>query len=158
MNKGWGWRRDSRTGACGVEAWLKPFVAAAPWLTLGALLLMMQLVSGSFVAENGILFDLPRGEADEGASTSLVALVMPMTRQTMVFFDDARYVLGEDRSEEAFRVQLAERAAKLRERTLLVMADRRVSAGELVRMADLARAAGLESILFAEKHDKEAAE
>ncbi len=133
-------------------AWTRPLVSAAPWVTLLLLLLMLYMVSGTFVTERGVLFDLPDSSGlDEGESASLVALVMPMPHETLVFFDDARYTMGDDSSAAAFGAHLEDRVAKSNRKTLLVLADRRVATGELMKIAALARRSGVGSVLFAEK-------
>ena len=133
-------------------AWTRPLVSAAPWVTVLLLLLMLYMVSGTFVTERGVLFDLPDSSGlDEGESASLVALVMPMPHETLLFFDDARYTMGEDSSTAAFVAHLEDRVTKSNRKTLLVLADRRVSAGELMKIAAMARRSGVGSVLFAEK-------
>lgn len=130
---------------------LKPFCAAVPWITLGVLLFQMFLVSGTYSLSNGTLFDLPDGDMAEGVATRLVALVMPAKGETLVFFDDTRYVLDDAPSSESLCAQLAERSGRTGEKVLLALADRRVPGGELMRLASIARKAGIEKILFAEK-------
>ena len=152
----WGWSSRS-TGAASHHdiAWLRPFVAAAPWITLAILVLMMSLLGGTLAIREGVLFDLPDSGLGEGESTALVALMLPMAHETLVFFDDARFVFGDAQSMDSFREQLSERAAKLKERTLLVLADRRISAGEIMRFASIAKSGGMGHILFAERHRRE---
>ena len=41
--------------------------------------------------------------------------------------------------------------SRLDRKTLLVLADRRVATGEIMKIAALARRSGVESVLFAEK-------
>ena len=133
-------------------AWMKPLVAAVPWLTVLLLLLMLHMVGGTFVTNQGALFDLPDSSGfDDGESASLVALVMPMPHETLVFFDDARYTMGDDASVGAFGDHLTARAAKTDRKSLLVLADRRVATGELMKIAAMARRSGVGSVLFAEK-------
>lgn len=132
-------------------AWLKPIVAAAPYLTVGLLLLQLRVVSGTLTAAEGTLFDLPAAVSGDAVGESPVALMMPMPRETLVFFDDTRYLMGEDASRRALGEQLAERFARRAEKTLLVLADRRVAGGELMRLAALAKANGVARVLFAEK-------
>lgn len=152
----WGWgSRDAALSAHHDIAWLRPFVAAAPWVTFLVLLLMMHLLGGTLAIREGVVFELPDAGIGEGESSSLVALMLPMARETLVFFDDARFVLGDGQSMDAFRSQLSERAGKLKERTLLVLADSRVSAGEIMRLAAAARNGGIEKILFAERRGAE---
>lgn len=152
----WGWcSRITGAAARHDIAWLRPFVAAAPWITLAILVLMMMLLGGTLAIRQGVLFELPDSGLGEGESTALVALMLPISHETLVFFDDARFVLGDAQSMDAFRGQLSERAAKLKERTLLVLADRRISAGELMRFATIAKGSGMTQILFAERHRQE---
>ncbi len=143
--------------------WMRPFSAAVPWITVGILLLMFQLIGDTLHSAEGVLFDLPAAGLNEGAETKLIALVMPMTREgtrreTLVFFDDARFVLGEDASEAVFSSELAERVAKTGETVLLVFADRRVPGGELMRLATLVKKSGINRILFAERKEREQTE
>lgn len=136
--------------------YLAPLVTVAPWITVGVLVLMMYFLAGTFTAHEGVLFDLPRADYAEGVTTSLVALVMPVPgegRGTLVFFDDARFTVGDENSERAFIAQMSSRSAKLGEQSLLMLADRRVPSGELLHLAGLARKGGIHRVLFATKQD-----
>lgn len=149
---GWGWRRTDDLGMWrSGPQWLKPLAAAVPWITVGVALLMMHLLSGTLTAAEGVLFDLPDSGLSEGDTTSLVALVTPMKNETLVFFDDARYSLNDGVSASAFGEQLADRAAKVDRKTLLVLADRRTTAADLMKIAALARMNGILRILFANR-------
>jgi biopolymer transport protein ExbD len=99
------------------------------------------------------MFDLPASGVADGEPTPLVALVMPMRNmgETYVFFDDARYTLGNEVSVSAFSSHLSERAAKTEGKTLLVLADKSVTCDQLMQMATVARKCGLQRILFANK-------
>ena len=150
----WGWSPERSLGIWRHgAAWLKPFVAAAPWLTVALVVLLLHVVSGKLTAAEGVLFDLPSAAPTDAIviGEAPVALVMPVPHETLVFFDDTRYLLGEDASENALGEQLLRRFSILPRKTLLVLADRRVANGELMRFAALAKASGVEKILFAEK-------
>ena len=148
----WGWTPERSPGIWRHgAAWLRPIVAAAPYLTVGLLLLLLRVVSGTLTAAEGTLFDLPAAVSTDAVGEAPVALMMPMPRGTLVFFDDTRYLMGEEASMRALGEQLAERFARRAERTLLVLADRRVAGGELMRLAALAKANGVARVLFAEK-------
>ncbi len=148
----WGWRRTANLGLWrSGPQWLKPLTVAIPWITVGAALLMIHLLSGTLTAAEGVLFDLPDSGLSEGDTTSLVALVTPMKNETLVFFDDARYSLNDGVSATAFGEQLADRAAKAARKTLLVLADRRTTAADLMKIAALARMNGVLRILFANR-------
>ena len=148
----WGWRPARTEGIWhhGLPA-MRPLVAAAPWLAVMLLMVMFHLLDGELVAAKGVLFDLPDPGVAEGEASGLVALVLPMHHETLVFFDDARYMLSDGASADAFSRHLAERAARTDRNTMLVLADRRVAGGELMKMAAIAKRSGVDKVLFAEK-------
>lgn len=148
----WGWKPERTEGVWRYGAkWMQPLAAAVPWLTVILLLMMMVLVGGTFTSAKGVLFDLPEGTLADGEATGLVALVMPTEHETLVFFDDSRYVLGEEASTAALSEHFAESVRRSGDKTLLVLADRRVAGGELFRFASIAKKGGVEKVLFAEK-------
>ena len=148
----WGWTPERTAGIWRHGAgWLRPFAAAAPWLTLLFLLLMMHFVAGTLTAAKGTLFSLPADGLAEGEATGLVALAIPHAHETLVFFDDSRYLLGDESSLRTLGENLAARVEKSATKTLLVLADRRVAGGELMKFAAVARRGGVGRILFAEK-------
>ena len=152
----WGWKPARTEGIWrhGLPA-IRPLVAAAPWLAVALILAMFNLLEGALVSSKGVLFDLPDPGIAEGEAAGLVALVLPMHSETLVFFDDSRYMLSDDVSSAAFLRHLSERAARTDKKTMLVLADRRVAGGELMKMAAIARRSGLEKVLFAEKREAE---
>ena len=152
MKSGWGWTPELPEGMWRhVPSWLKPFYASVPWITAGLLLIMMHMVGGTMTRAEGVVFDLPSAGLSEGEATPLVALVMPMPHETLVFFDDARYTIGNETSAAAFVSHLEDRVSKSDRKKLLVLADRRVATGELMKIAAMARRSGVASVLFAEK-------
>ena len=131
--------------------WLRPVSAAAPYLTVLLLVLMLHVVSGTLASENGLLFDLPSTASRDGAVTELVALILPREHETLAFFDDSRYILGDESSFKALGESIAARAEKSPSKSLLVLADRRVPVEDLMKIADAARRGGVSKILFAGK-------
>ena len=148
----WGWAPERSPGIWRHgAAWLRPVVAATPYLTVGLLLLLLRFVSGTLTAAEGTLFELPDAAPTDAVGESPVALMMPIPRETLVFFDDTRYLMGDEASMRALGEQLSGRFARRERKSLLVLADRRVSGGEMMRLAALAKANGVKRILFAEK-------
>ena len=150
----WKWRPASSEGIWHYgPKWLRPFCAAIPFLTVLLSLALVYMIGTSMTLAEGVAFSLPeRTEILDAEATPLLALVMPGGRDTLVFFDDARYTLSDETSRELFAERLAERVAKAQQRTLLLLCDRRLAAGELMRLAGHARASGVERILFATKN------
>lgn len=149
---------SNRAGLSPVQSWIRPISTAIPWVTVLLLLLMLYMVGGTFTAAEGVLFDLPDAASADDEASGLVALVLPMPRETLVFFDDARYTLGDRVSTAAFGDHLLDRVSKVERKTLLVLADRRIAAGDLMKVAAIARKSGVERVLFAEKKQGEVAE
>ena len=148
----WGWMPERTQGIWRHGALcLKPLAVAAPFLSLMLLVLQFHLIGGTFTSAKGVLFDLPAAGIAEGAKTDLTALMMVMPRETLVFFDDSRYILGDESSLKVFGEHLAERVGKTENKTLLVLADRRVADGELMKFAAVAKSHGVRRVLFAEK-------
>lgn len=130
---------------------LRPLVASAPWLSLLLLLVLFDLVGGALVTDRGALFDLPETELAQGAVTGPVLWIVPVQRDTLVYFDDARYRLGDEASAQAFVSHLADVVRAGDSRALLVLADARVSTGDLLKLGALVKKSGVQKVLVAEK-------
>jgi len=149
----WGWRPERTQGIWRHgPLWFKPLVAVAPWAAATLAFMTMYVVGDTLTAACGTLFDLPDADFAEGARTSLVALVMPLRNETTVFFDDARYSLEEGSSVTTLGEHLADRMGRSPQKTLLVLADRRIPWDDLAKFASVARESGVEKVLFASKH------
>ena len=154
----WKWRPPRSEGIWRHgAAWAKPLVAAAPWVTLALLLAMFALIGGRLTAAPGVVFDLPDPVSGQATVPGMAALVLPSSHgegdahETLVFFDDARYTLSDDLSASALREQFAQRARDDAQGTLLLLADRRVSAGEIMKIVGFARESGVKQVQIAEK-------
>ena len=148
----WGWTPARHLGVWRYGAgWIRPVAAAIPYLTVGLLILMMQMVGGTLTAYRGVLFDLPDGNFTDGDSQGMVALVMPVQRETMVVFDDVRYLLGDAVSMRSFAESIADSTGRREGKSLLILADRRVSTGHLMEVVAAAKRSGVGKILLAGK-------
>ena len=156
----WGWLPPSDEGIWRYGAvWMRPFVACAPWVTLAIVLALAGFAGNRISAAPGIVFDLPQAGLQESEPAGLVALVLPLAREsgggeeTFVFFDDARFTLSDPSSAAALQRSLEERAASDRSGVLQLFADRRVPAGDIMGITGLARKAGVKRVHIAEKRD-----
>lgn len=147
----WGWSEKRKIARRPGGDWLRPLSKAAPWLTVGVAVMTMALLSGTFSGAKGILFELPRADGGETVSPGAVALVMRTSGETLVFYDDARYVLNDPSSLASFVEQLKRGLSSSRSKTeeLLALADKSVSCEELFKFAEAAKKGGAKKVLFA---------
>lgn len=152
MTSSWNW---APRGGQGIWRYGTPLLRSlstlAPFLTVLLIVLEFHMISGTLASSQGVLFDLPESGIAEGEPTGLVAIVIPKGRESLVFFDDARYLLGDASSLAGFADHLADRIRRSDRKNLLVLADRLVPGGDLMSLAAIARKGGAERILFAEK-------
>ena len=140
-------------------AWFRYLVQMAPWLTvllIAAFFLILQSVMAPVPSP---LFDLPEAGAADSVKPGLVALLIPgdiegaETDGTLVYFDDARYVLSDPVSLEELSNRLGERAVETKSGVLTLLSDRRVPAGDVMKVMALAKARRLLHVQLAEKRD-----
>ena len=150
----WGWTPARNLGIWRYGAgWSRPIAAAIPCLTVCLLLIMMHMVGGTMTSCRGILFDLPDGELSDGEASELVALVMPVQHETMIVFDDARYLLGDAASMRSFGEDLSGSVERRTGKTLLILADKRVSTDHLMEVVSAAKSSGVGRVLLAGKRE-----
>lgn len=140
-------------------AWLRYISQMAPWLTLVLLAVMFIFLQGALAPAPSLAFDLPDAGSADSAQPGLVALLLPggaeggMAEGTLVFFDDARYVLSDPAGAEEFAGRLGDRAMETKCGTLTLLADRRVPAGDVMQVMAIARSKRLSHVQLAEKRD-----
>ena len=156
----WGWRPAQAEGIWRHGArWTKPLFAAVPWITLVLLLVMFSLLGDRLTAAPGVVFDLPAPVGRQTAAPDMTMLALPSANVgesggTLAFFDDARYVLDDPQSVALLREQLLSHVQDGSARTtLLVLADRRVTSGDLLRLVGIARDSGVKRVQIAERRE-----
>ena len=153
----WGWTPARNLGIWRYGAgWCRPIAAAIPCLTVCLLLIMMHMIGGTMTSCRGVLFDLPDGAQSDGEASELVALVMPVQHETMIVFDDARYLLGDAASMRSFGEDLSGSVERRKGEPLLILADRRVSTGHLMEIVSAAKRSGVGKVLLAGKRGDDA--
>ena len=70
-----------------------------------------------------------------------------------MFFDDARYSLSDESSVSTLRERLGARSLAEPSNTFLLLADRRVPAGDIIRLVGIARESGLSRVQIAERRE-----
>jgi len=137
--------------------WAQALLAAVPWVNAVILVVLLMAVHGQLAVVPGIAFDLPRAPLREGTRSSLTALMIVVSgdtsggEETLIFFDDDRYVSQDEEQMAMLSERLKNRVTLGRSRELLLLADKRVPHGDVVRFVNIAREAGMKQVNVAEK-------
>jgi len=137
--------------------WTRSVLVSIPWINAVVLVVMLLSVHGQMVISPGVVFDLPRAPLREGLHQGLTALMIGVARdtpggeETLIFFDDDRYSTQDEEQLARLSERLKSRVALDGRRELLLMADKRVPHGDVVRFVNAAREAGVLRVNVAEK-------
>ena len=140
-------------------AWFRYLSQMAPWLTILLIAVLFVFLQGFLAPVPSLLFDLPEAGAADSAQPGLVALLIPGDIEgaesdgTLVYFDDARYVMSDRVSLEEFTNRLGEKVVETKCAVLTLLSDRRVPAGDVMKIMSLAKAARLHHVQLPEKRD-----
>ena len=140
-------------------AWFRYLSQLAPWVTILLIAVLFVFLQGALAPAPSLLFDLPSAGAADSAQPGLVALLIPGDIEgvgsdgTLIYFDDARYVMTDQASLDEFSNRLGERSAETKSGVLTLLSDRRVPAGDIMKVMSLAKAARLSHVQLAEKRD-----
>ncbi len=138
-------------------AWAQSLLAAIPWVNAVILIAVLLAVHGRLVISPGMVFDLPRAPLREGLHQGLTALMIQVDRDTpggsesLIFFDDERYSTQDEDQMTILLDRLKNRVTVGTRRELLLLADKRVPHGDVMRFVNAARAAGVQRVNVAEK-------
>ena len=111
------------------------------WVNMALLVLMFFIGHAGFVLQPGIAVNLPEAPMTGGANYG--SLVVTITQEGLIFFNDER--MGFD----GLADELLRQARRDSSAPLVIEADARVRHGDLVRVCNLATAAGIKQVVLA---------
>jgi biopolymer transport protein ExbD len=138
-------------------AWAHALLSMVPWVNGVIIVVMVLMVNHRMVISPGVVFDLPRATFREGMYVGLTALMITVARdtpggeETLVFFDDDRYSTQDAEQMSALAERVQSRVALVARKELLLLADKRVPHGDVVRFVNAVRQAGVQRVSVAEK-------
>lgn len=140
----------SRLRKGGRFGWL--FLQVVPWLDAIVVAGLAAALTRQLTISPGVQFELPSAPFEEGAQSG-AGLVLFQTEgpepRTLAFFDDVRYVLGAD--DEALSRELAMYSRLRGGSQILLLADENVRHGDVMRVVNLVRGAGVRRVNVAVK-------
>ena len=148
----WGkWRSETLRNRFTRGGWGgRALFAAAPWISLLLLAVLLLVVGNRILVQPGVLFDLPRAPFREGMRYGLTAVMIPVARtngqETLVFFDDEPFDLGVAARQELLAARIRSRVSLEPRREILLLADRRIPHGDVMTVVNLAREAGVNRV------------
>jgi len=116
-------------------------VEAVSLVNVVLLLLLFFMLNSGYVLQPGLVLDLPEAVFTAGARYG--ALVVTLTQEGMVFFNDERTTL------EGLESGFAQAVFEQPEATLMIEADARVNHGTLVQIYNMAAASGIHKVVMA---------
>lgn len=137
--------------------WAQAAMYSVPWINVLILIVLLFLYHERIAISPGIVFDLPPAPLREGSHTGLTALMFAVTHEAMardealVFFDDARYMVEDNEQMSALADQVRLRIKNSTSRDFLLLADKRVTHGDIMRFVNILRNAGVSRVNVAEK-------
>jgi len=137
--------------------WAQALLASVPWIDAIISVVLLLAVNQRMVVSPGIIFDLPRAQLREGMHAGLTALMISVARdlpgvdETLVFFDDDRYLTQDAEQMSVLSERVKSRVALGVRRDMLLLADKRVPHGDVVRFVNAVREAGVQRVNVAEK-------
>ncbi len=137
--------------------WAQSLLASVPWINVIIIIVLLLAVNQRMVVSPGVVFDLPHAALREGTHAGLTALMIAVARdvpggdETLIFFDDDRYVAQDADQMVLLSERVKGRVALSANRELLLLADKRVPHGDVMRFVNAMREAGVQRVNVAEK-------
>ena len=137
--------------------WAQALLSLVPWIDCVVLAVLLLAVNRRTVISPGVVFDLPRATFREGMYVGLTALMITVVRdtpggeETLIFFDDDRYSTRDQEQMSVLAERVKSRVALGTRSELLLLADKRVPHGDVVRFVNAVREAGVQRVNVAEK-------
>ncbi|MCL1922164.1 MAG: hypothetical protein FWG50_14015 [Kiritimatiellaeota bacterium] len=137
--------------------WGQALSTTAPWVSAIILVAALFAVHDRIAITPGVVFELPAAPLTEGSHGGLTVLMVSLSRETqmgdetLVFFDDERYLIHDEEQAARLAERLSESVDIGRHQDVLLLADTRVPHGDVIRFVNMARKAGAKRVNVAEK-------
>lgn len=128
------------------------FFSVVPWLDTLLLAVAVIIALGSRLVVPGTGVELPDSVFNDGISTDLVLVVNSLPEEaslpgsefsSLVFFNDDRFNLSDERQAERLQESVAAHMERVGGRDALLYIDRRVPHGDIVKLNGLLRQTGV---------------
>lgn len=124
-------------------------VSTAPWIDVVLVIVLFALLEKRLVLQPGVVVDLPRAPFTEGTQSGLIAVILSVGggngrgHEQVVFFDDERFLVGDEEQETNLKQTFRHSAGRHPEWPLVIQADASVPHGIVQKVIQLAGESGV---------------
>ena len=142
------------------RSWFKNISSGIPWIDSVIIIVLLLVVNNRLTIVPGMVFDLPRAPLRSGAHNTyngLTAVMIPVVHdvtsggETLIFFDDERFSMEDEDFAERLSSKIRQRIHASSSHDLLLLADRNIPHGDVIRFVNVVREAGVNRVNVGEK-------
>ena len=137
--------------------WFQSFSGGIPWIDSIIIVVLLLAVNHRLTIVPGIVFDLPSAPLRGGTHNALIAVMVPVGqdvsrgRETLIFFDDERFSMNDEELLLRLSEKVRNRIQASSNHDLLLLADKNVPHGDVIRFVNIVREAGVRRVNVGEK-------
>lgn len=134
-------------------------IAVGPWIDILLLLVLFSFLDARLVLQPGVVVELPDAPFFGGTRLGMNMVLMSVSggrghdRSEIVFFDDERFVVGDEEHMRHLGTVLSAKAQGRGGESLVIQADRRVRHGTIVDIMNKALASGVAEVNLAAREE-----
>lgn len=131
------------------------FLIISPWIDILFLLLFLIMLDKHLVLQPGVVINLKQSSFGNATQIGFSVVVMSVksvkgdTTEDLVYYDDARFEIKNEKPRSELRESFKEQIEKTGNYDLIIYADEAVSHGTLITIMNLAKQAGVKNINMA---------
>jgi biopolymer transport protein ExbD len=139
------------------KTWFRNF-RGIPWIDALIIMVLLLYVNNRLTIIPGMVFELPQAPLRGGTQGAvLTAVMIPVVQdvssgsETLVFFDDERFSMEDEEFDLRLSGKVRARVQASATHDMLLLADKNIPHGDVMRFVNIAREAGINRVNVGEK-------
>lgn len=139
------------------RSWFQNITSGIPWIDAVIIIMLLLVVNNRLTIVPGMIFELPSAPLRGGTHSGLTAVMIPVVQdvsagsETLIFFDDERFSMKDEDLSERLTSKVRERIQASSSHDLLLLADKKIPHGDVIRFVNIVREAGVNRVNVGEK-------
>ncbi|MFO7936153.1 MAG: hypothetical protein R6V06_00915 [Kiritimatiellia bacterium] len=142
------------------HSWFLHISSGIPWIDALIIIVLLLAVDNRLTIVPGMIFNLPEAPLRSGAYNTyngLTAIMIPVVHnmtsrsETLVFFNDERFSMNDEDFAKRFSSRIQERIHVSSSHEMLLLADKNIPHGDVMRFVNVVREAGVNQVNVGEK-------